>query len=98
MDLASFGSAVTTLREAADGRRIEPTWGGIALVGRDGDELDRLRGERRTRGRSMDLWQGTVEDLRAFADGLAHEGATWLVVQPVGGDDRIDVVAEALRS
>jgi hypothetical protein len=46
----------------------------------------------------MDVWQGTASDLRRFAGRLADAGCTWTIVQPVGGDDRIDVVADALRT
>jgi alkanesulfonate monooxygenase SsuD/methylene tetrahydromethanopterin reductase-like flavin-dependent oxidoreductase (luciferase family) len=97
MEADAFEAAVGELGRLAGGRPVVPTWGGIALVGVDEGDLDRLREERRARGLSMEVWQGSGLDLRAFADRLAEAGCTWLVVLPVGGDDRIDVVAEALR-
>jgi hypothetical protein len=45
----------------------------------------------------MDVWQGDADDLRSFADRLGEAGCSWLIVLPVGGEDRIDVVGEALR-
>jgi alkanesulfonate monooxygenase SsuD/methylene tetrahydromethanopterin reductase-like flavin-dependent oxidoreductase (luciferase family) len=97
MDAASFVEAAGTLRRFADGRTVTSTWGGIVLVGRDEQDLERLREERVGKGLSMELWQGTREDLRSFAGSLEEAGCTWLVVLPVGGEDRIDLVAEALR-
>ena len=49
------------------------------------------RGCRWTSGR------GTSGDLRAFADRLREAGCSWVVVLPVGGEDRLPLVAEALR-
>jgi alkanesulfonate monooxygenase SsuD/methylene tetrahydromethanopterin reductase-like flavin-dependent oxidoreductase (luciferase family) len=97
MEADDFEAAAGELGRLADGRPVVPTWGGIALVGTDGGDLERLREERRAKGLSMEVWQGSALDLRAFADRLAGAGCTWLIVLPVGGDDRIDVVAEALR-
>jgi alkanesulfonate monooxygenase SsuD/methylene tetrahydromethanopterin reductase-like flavin-dependent oxidoreductase (luciferase family) len=96
MDADSFDAAVTTLRRLSDGRAVAPTWGGIVLVGEDDRDLERLRGERRTKGLPMDVWQGTVEDLRSFASGLEETGCAWMIVLPVGGDDRIELVAATL--
>jgi alkanesulfonate monooxygenase SsuD/methylene tetrahydromethanopterin reductase-like flavin-dependent oxidoreductase (luciferase family) len=97
MEVEDFEAAASELGRLADGRPVVPTWGGIALVGADEGDLERLREERRAKGLSMEVWQGSADDLRAFADRLAGAGCTWLIVLPVGGDDRIDVVAEALR-
>jgi alkanesulfonate monooxygenase SsuD/methylene tetrahydromethanopterin reductase-like flavin-dependent oxidoreductase (luciferase family) len=97
MDAEGFEVAASNLRRLADGRPVAPTWGGIALVGSDESDLERLREERRAKGLSMDVWQGAAEDLRSFADRLGEAGCSWFIVQPVGGEDRIEVVAEALR-
>jgi len=97
LDAEGFEAAAGELRRLADGRSVAPTWGGIALVGTDEGDLERRRGERRDKGLSMDIWQGTTEDLRSFAGRLEEAGCSWLIVQPVGGEDRVDVVAEALR-
>jgi alkanesulfonate monooxygenase SsuD/methylene tetrahydromethanopterin reductase-like flavin-dependent oxidoreductase (luciferase family) len=97
MDPEAFETAAAELGRLADGRSVTPTWGGIALVGTDQGDLERLREERRAKGLSMDVWQGSAEDLRAFTGRLAGAGCSWLIVLPVGGDDRIEVVAGALR-
>ncbi len=96
MEADRFAEAVRELRRVADGRTVSPTWGGIALVGRDAADLERLRAERSARGLSMDVWQGESPALRTFADRLQEMGCSWIVVLPVGGADRIEVVAEAL--
>jgi alkanesulfonate monooxygenase SsuD/methylene tetrahydromethanopterin reductase-like flavin-dependent oxidoreductase (luciferase family) len=98
MDVEDFEAAASELRRLAGGRPVAPTWGGIALVGTDESDLERLREERRTRGLSMDVWQGNARDLRSFARRLEEAGCSWIVVLPVGGEDRIDVVAGALRA
>jgi alkanesulfonate monooxygenase SsuD/methylene tetrahydromethanopterin reductase-like flavin-dependent oxidoreductase (luciferase family) len=96
IDAEAFEAAVHELRRLADGRFVVPTWGGIVLVGDDEPHLQRLREDRRARGLTMDLWQGTVDDLRRFADRLATAGCEWIVTLPVGEGDRVDVVASAL--
>ncbi len=98
MDAGAFAAAADRLRGLAGGRTVAPTWGGIVLVGRHDRELDRLRAERRARGLPMDVWQGTAGDLRRFASRLEEAGATWMIVLPVGGEDRIQVVVEVLRA
>jgi alkanesulfonate monooxygenase SsuD/methylene tetrahydromethanopterin reductase-like flavin-dependent oxidoreductase (luciferase family) len=97
MDAERFEAAAGELRRLAGGRTVAPTWGGIALVGTDESDLERRRGERRAKGLSMDVWQGDARDLRSFAGRLEEAGCSWIVVLPVGGEDRIDVVAGALR-
>lgn len=97
LDAGGFESAAGELRRLAGGRPVVPTWGGIVLVGTDEDDLDRLRDERRTRGLSMDVWQGHAEELRGFVGRLEAAGCAWVIVLPVGGEDRIDVVADALH-
>nr|MBA3364075.1 LLM class flavin-dependent oxidoreductase [Actinomycetota bacterium] len=97
MDAEGFEEAAGKLRRLAGDRQVAPTWGGIALVGSDRGDLERLREERRAKGLSMDVWQGDASDLRSFADRLGDAGCAWFIVQTVGGEDRIEVVAEALR-
>jgi alkanesulfonate monooxygenase SsuD/methylene tetrahydromethanopterin reductase-like flavin-dependent oxidoreductase (luciferase family) len=98
MDAEDFEAAAGELRRLAAGRPVAPTWGGIALVGTDQGDLERSLAERRARGLSMDIWQGTVEDFRSFSGRLEDAGCSWIVVLPVGGEDRIDVVAGALHA
>jgi len=97
MDAEGFEGAAGDLRQLAGGRPVAPTWGGIALVGTDEGDLERLREERRARGLSMDVWQGSADNFRSFAERLAEADCSWMIVLPVGGDDRLDVVAGALR-
>jgi alkanesulfonate monooxygenase SsuD/methylene tetrahydromethanopterin reductase-like flavin-dependent oxidoreductase (luciferase family) len=97
LEADGFEAAARDLRRLAGGRRVSPTWGGIVLVGTDEGDLERLREERRDKGLSMDVWQGDAMDLRSFVGRLGEAGCSWVVVLPVGGDDRIEVVAEALR-
>jgi alkanesulfonate monooxygenase SsuD/methylene tetrahydromethanopterin reductase-like flavin-dependent oxidoreductase (luciferase family) len=97
-DLAAFAASTARLRELADGREVAPTWGGIALVGEDRADLDRLLAERDRRGLPRDgLWAGTADELRAFAERLAEAGATWCILLPVGSPDRLDLIARTLR-
>ncbi|HEY6566585.1 MAG TPA: LLM class flavin-dependent oxidoreductase [Actinomycetota bacterium] len=99
LDAAGFAAKAARLRELADGRSVDPTWGGIALVGRDDAELDRLRTARADKGLSLEgVWTGTTDELRRFADDLEAAGASWFIVLPVGPADRLEVIAEAFRS
>ena len=61
-------------------QRSRPTWNGS--VKRAGH-----------RGLSMDVWQGDATAFRGFAERLEEAGCSWIVVLPVGGEDRIEVVA-----
>lgn len=97
-DAATFAASAARVGELADGREVAPTWGGIALVGEDRADLDRLLAERDERGLPRDgLWTGTADELRAFADRLSEAGATWCIVLPVGPPDRLDLIARTLR-
>jgi alkanesulfonate monooxygenase SsuD/methylene tetrahydromethanopterin reductase-like flavin-dependent oxidoreductase (luciferase family) len=98
LDVEGFASKAATLRRLAADRAVAPTWGGIALVGSDRAELERLVADRTATGRSLDgVWVGTADELRAFVDALAAHGAAWFIVLPVGPADRTDVIADALR-
>ena len=97
LDADGFAARVEALRRQAGDRTVEATWGGIALVGVDTDELDRLVADRRSRGLPIDgVWTGTASELRGFVGRLAETGATWFVVLPVGPPDRLDVIADAV--
>ena len=96
-DVAGFAAHAARLRELADGREVSPTWAGIALVGEDDADLERLLTARSAKGMSTDgVWTGTGAELRSFVDGLGEAGATWFVVLPAGPPDRLDVIAAAL--
>jgi alkanesulfonate monooxygenase SsuD/methylene tetrahydromethanopterin reductase-like flavin-dependent oxidoreductase (luciferase family) len=95
LDAETFAVQAGRLRVA--GRDVVATWGGIAVVGKDRADLDRLLRDRAGRGLSVgDAWTGTVDDLRTFADRLAAAGCGWAIFLPGGPADRLDVIAEAL--
>jgi alkanesulfonate monooxygenase SsuD/methylene tetrahydromethanopterin reductase-like flavin-dependent oxidoreductase (luciferase family) len=99
LDAADFDQKARRLHELADGRAIATTWGGIALVGEDRRDLERLLAEREQRGLSIEgVWAGTVADLRSFVDRLGEAGAEWFIALPVGPADRLDLLAGALRA
>ena len=96
-NVAGFAAKVSRLRELAGDREVGATWGGIALVGEDAADLERLVEDRQTRGLSLEgVWIGTTDGLRAFVDELARVGASWFIVLPAGPADRLDVIATAL--
>jgi alkanesulfonate monooxygenase SsuD/methylene tetrahydromethanopterin reductase-like flavin-dependent oxidoreductase (luciferase family) len=91
-----FAAKASLLAEtaAAAGRTVEPTWAGLALVGRDRVELDSMLAERRDRGLGIgDMWSGTAEELAAFLARLEAARATWAVLMLAGPADRAEVVA-----
>jgi hypothetical protein len=97
-DPDAFGASVGRLRALADGRDVAATWGGIALVGEDRADLDRLLADRDERRLPREgLWMGTAAELRAFAGRLEDAGATWCIALPVGPPDRLELIAETLR-
>lgn len=99
LDADGFAARAATLRELAAGRAVAPTWAGIALVGEDRADLDRLLADRDARGLSLDgVWSGTADAWRAFSDALRDAGATWCVVLPAGPADRLDVIAAAMAA
>jgi alkanesulfonate monooxygenase SsuD/methylene tetrahydromethanopterin reductase-like flavin-dependent oxidoreductase (luciferase family) len=99
LDAETFASKARLLHEFADGRSVAPTWGGIALVGEDDDDLGRLVRSRADKGLSLEgVWVGTVSELRGFAARLEDAGATWFVVLPAGPADRLDVILHALSA
>ena len=94
LDADAFAVRASTLRSLAAGRIVAPTWAGIALVGEDAADLDRLRAERGERGLSLDgVWSGTAGEWSGFTEQLRAAGATWCVVQPTGPPDRLDLIA-----
>ncbi|MEX2274534.1 MAG: LLM class flavin-dependent oxidoreductase [Actinomycetota bacterium] len=95
-----FGERAKRLAKqtARFGRVVPPTWAGLALVGKDEEELARLRANRDERGApGQGVWTGTTD---AFADELRSirdAGASWAIVMAAGPADRVDVIAEAAR-
>jgi hypothetical protein len=86
-------------REAGrDPAEVPPTWAGIVLLGRDADELATMERQRADGGGSLDIWRGTVDDLRRLRDRVTDAGVTWMVPLAAGPSDRLDLIAETLRS
>jgi alkanesulfonate monooxygenase SsuD/methylene tetrahydromethanopterin reductase-like flavin-dependent oxidoreductase (luciferase family) len=97
LDLDVFGAKAAFLHERAEGRDVFPTWGGIALVGEDAADLERLIAKRESSGLSLDgVWTGTAAELRSFVDALEELGARWFIPLPVGPADRLDLIAHTL--
>ena len=85
---------------AADARgrtRRLATWAGIALVGEDRADLERLLPSAR-RGACRPAASGPAppRSCAVFVERLGDGGATWCVVLPAGPADRLDVIAAAL--
>jgi alkanesulfonate monooxygenase SsuD/methylene tetrahydromethanopterin reductase-like flavin-dependent oxidoreductase (luciferase family) len=107
LDVDAFAARGRLLTEARDGARTtggggrgrgvpEATWAGIALVGSDEDELERLWERRRAQGLTEEVWTGTAPDLVRFLDALADAGASWAVIVTAGPSDRRRLLAEAV--
>jgi hypothetical protein len=97
--LGRAGQLADWAREAGrDPTEVPPTWAGIVLLGRDAAELTSLEEARAGGGGSLDIWRGTVDDLRRLRDRVTAAGATWMVPLAAGPPDRLDLIAETLRS
>lgn len=94
MTIEEFGRKARLLREEADGRAVSPTWAGIAVVGRDDEDVSSLLRRRHQRGLEEDVWSGTPAALRVWLEGLRDVGATWAVLVAGGPPDRIDLIAD----
>jgi alkanesulfonate monooxygenase SsuD/methylene tetrahydromethanopterin reductase-like flavin-dependent oxidoreductase (luciferase family) len=104
MPIETFASRVRRLRDrrhdddrAGENRGdLDATWGGVALVGADRDEVRALLARRAGVGKPPPpgAWvvdgDGLAENLR----GLRDAGAAWAILLPSGPPDRIDVIAE----
>jgi alkanesulfonate monooxygenase SsuD/methylene tetrahydromethanopterin reductase-like flavin-dependent oxidoreductase (luciferase family) len=95
LPLETFQERVARLRDRAPDRAPEATWGGVALVGRDADELSALLARRAAAGKESPpgAWvvdaDGLVERLRALRD----VGASWAILLASGPPDRPDLIA-----
>jgi alkanesulfonate monooxygenase SsuD/methylene tetrahydromethanopterin reductase-like flavin-dependent oxidoreductase (luciferase family) len=95
-----FARKATLLAEEAGaaGREVEPTWAGIALVGEDEPEAERLKAARAERGMSTDdIWIGSAARFGEHVAALGAAGATWVICVPAGPVDRADVIIGAAR-
>ncbi len=96
---ARAGELAAWAREAGrEPAEVPPTWAGIALVGEDAAALASLERDRESNGGSLDIWRGTVEDLRRLRDRVEATGATWMIPLAAGPSDRLDLIHETLRS
>jgi alkanesulfonate monooxygenase SsuD/methylene tetrahydromethanopterin reductase-like flavin-dependent oxidoreductase (luciferase family) len=77
---------------------VPPTWAGIVLLGANRSELATLEDQRESAGGSLSIWRGTVDDLRRLRDRLDRVGASWIVPLAAGPPDRLELIAETLRS
>jgi alkanesulfonate monooxygenase SsuD/methylene tetrahydromethanopterin reductase-like flavin-dependent oxidoreductase (luciferase family) len=101
LDAEGFEARASTLARLAveagrEPSEVPPTWGGIALVGADGADLARLEDVRASKGLPMDIWRGTLEDLRSFARRLEAAGCAWFVCIAAGPAERAALIREAL--
>jgi len=82
----------------AAGREVEATWAGIALVGEDEPEAERLAAARREKGMSSDhIWIGGAERFAEHLRALGAAGATWVIVVAAGPMDRPELIAGIAR-
>lgn len=99
MSVAEFGAKARLLREGAQaaGREVAATWAGIVVAGRDDDEAGRMLDARYRRGMlETSVWAGGTESLTRWLEALAAAGATWAIVVPAGGPERLELIAEAV--
>ena len=82
-------------------RRVEVTWAGQVLIGRDRQDLDRLTERYGTR---PDLIAGTIETVAETLGELRAAGARWCVLapldylqEPLRAVETVCLVAEAVR-
>ncbi|HLB39322.1 MAG TPA: hypothetical protein VJM84_02620, partial [Actinomycetota bacterium] len=81
-----------------DPAEVSPTWAGIVLVGEGVAALATLEADRAATGGSLDVWRGTLDDLRRLRDRVLQTGATWMIPLAAGPADRLELVADTLRS
>jgi alkanesulfonate monooxygenase SsuD/methylene tetrahydromethanopterin reductase-like flavin-dependent oxidoreductase (luciferase family) len=103
MDIDRFTARAAELatwaRDAGrDPAEVPPTWAGIVLVGEDAAALATLEADRATTGGSLDVWRGTIDDLRRLRDRVHQTHATWMIPLAAGPADRLELVADTLRS
>lgn len=90
-----FAAKAASLKSQAGQREMEVSWGGLAAVGVDEDEALELAETRAAKGLPP-VWVGSVDGMARFATSMRDAGATWFIVGPVMGDERMSLVAEAL--
>ena len=94
LPIERFEPLARLLAEGSDGRALEATWGGAAVVGRDEDEAGALLADRARRGISAEVWAGDAASFAAWLRRLSDAGARWAIVLPAGAPDRLEVIGE----
>jgi alkanesulfonate monooxygenase SsuD/methylene tetrahydromethanopterin reductase-like flavin-dependent oxidoreductase (luciferase family) len=95
----AFERKVRLLRSSAErvGRRVDPTWAGAVVVGRDDEETSELVRERSRRHPSeRDVRAGTPETLASWLEELRALGTSWAVLLAGGPPDRAELIATAV--
>ena len=96
---ASGGAARRWAREAGrDPEEVRPHGPGSCWSAKDAADAGLARGARVEAGGSLDIWRGTVDDLRSVRDRVSATGAAWMVPLAAGPPDRLELIAETLRS
>jgi len=90
--------AVWAAEAGRDPAEVPPTWAGITLVGENAAAVEALERDREAAGGSLDIWRGTVDDLRRLRDRVYATGATWMIPLAAGPADRLGLIVETLRS
>jgi alkanesulfonate monooxygenase SsuD/methylene tetrahydromethanopterin reductase-like flavin-dependent oxidoreductase (luciferase family) len=99
LDARGFRQRASWLAEAAGGREVMPTWGGITLVAEDASELRGLIRRRVDRGLSVgEVWTGTSDQLIEFRDDLAEARCGWMIFLVAGPADRMELIIQTLRN
>jgi alkanesulfonate monooxygenase SsuD/methylene tetrahydromethanopterin reductase-like flavin-dependent oxidoreductase (luciferase family) len=95
MSIPEFARKATLVREVAEGREVQATWAGIALVGEDDHDVARLLDARDRKGLlETNVWAGSVRSLAGWLEGLRRAGASWVVLVAAGPRDRMELIAE----
>jgi alkanesulfonate monooxygenase SsuD/methylene tetrahydromethanopterin reductase-like flavin-dependent oxidoreductase (luciferase family) len=95
MSIPEFARKAALMREVAEGREVQATWAGIALVGEDDHDVARLLDARDRKGvLETNVWAGSVRSLAAWLEGLRRVGASWVVLVAAGPRDRMELIAE----
>lgn len=94
----AFARKVKLLYDAAEterpSRTVEASWAGIALLGNDEAEAERLLEVRRGKGLEEPAFTGAPDRFAAHLRALADAGAAWTVVVAAGPGDRVELLAE----
>ena len=78
------------MRPAGNRPRCRPPGRASHWSGRMLQPWRRLERDRETSGGSLDIWRGTVDDLRLLRDRVEATGATWMIALAAGPSDRLD--------